>query len=279
MPAFIDLTGQRFGRLTVLNRAGTAQTGGETKVTWSCRCDCGEEVIVWAGALRSGHTKSCGCLDRDQRMARNTKHGASKRGETTPEYLTLRGMIDRCTNPNNKYYADYGGRGIEVCERWRKSFANFLADMGERPKKGRYSIERLDVNGHYEPGNCVWIPMHEQATNKRNNRLLTFRGQTLVLTHWAERIGISVPLLLHRLDKLGWPVERALTEPARELTRSKITFRGETMSMNAWAKRVGMAVSSLHWQVVTKGRDPAEVLAEAIEKKKWDPRLEEEPPR
>lgn len=156
----LNLTGQIFGSLTVIDQAGSA---GGVK-WWRCRCACGGETEVRSSHLRMGQVKACkGCRNRAIRLA-NTTHGLTK----TPEYKTWLNIRDRCYNPENTSYKYYGGRGIRVCKRWRNSFEDFLADMGKRPKG--LSIERKNTNGNYTPDNCCWATAKEQANNRRNNR-------------------------------------------------------------------------------------------------------------
>ena len=152
----LDLTGKRFGRLFVLSYSHTVKPG---YAYWLCRCDCGTLRSVVACNLSRGITKSCGCL-----RASPLSHGHTSGGRHTPTYRSWYAMIQRCTNPRNHKYRDYGGRGISVCKRWR-SFENFLADMGERP--AGLTLDRRDNDGSYEPGNCRWATSHEQARNKR----------------------------------------------------------------------------------------------------------------
>lgn len=157
MPNFIDLTGQRFGRWTVLSRAEDYRRGIPQ---WSCRCDCGKAGVVRANILKAGESKSCGCLNRE--MKRNYSHGLSQ----TRTYEAWKHMIQRCTNPHAKHFSYYGGRGITVCERWLSSFENFLADMGERPPG--LTLDRYpDNDGNYEPDNCRWATWTQQAANRR----------------------------------------------------------------------------------------------------------------
>lgn len=202
----IDLTGQIFGRLTVLYRAGTKNTFA----TWQVRCSCGIEKTVCGHELRTGRTVSCGCYLREIKRADWLTHGMSH----TPTWRSWDAMVQRCTRPADPSWARYGGAGIQVCKRWlgEQGFANFLADMGERPDGS--TLDRFPNRaGNYRPGNCRWATAVEQNNNKRSNRQITFRGRTQTLAQWARELGARPGTLARRLDNYGWPVEEALGRP------------------------------------------------------------------
>lgn len=182
---FIDLTGQKFNKLTVIEKAG--KKGATT--TWYCQCECGNKVIVTITRLRTGHTKTCGCGKAQRIGELNKTHCASK----TLEFGTWARMIYRCKNSKDLKFADYGGRGISVCDRWmgKGGFKNFLEDMGKKPAKG-YSIERINVNGNYEPSNCKWVTMEDQQRNKRNTIRVKVKGKLMRLVEACNLLGVEV---------------------------------------------------------------------------------------
>jgi hypothetical protein len=162
----INLVGKRYGRLCVVSLSPVRQ--GKAYM-WECVCDCGNATSVKVWHLNAGRVKSCGCLSREMTAVRSTTHGGTK----LPEYRSWTCMKDRCCDPENNQFSNYGGRGIKVCDRWKGSFSNFLSDMGSKPT-GMHSIDRIDVNGNYEPGNCRWATPKEQSRgSRRTPRILS----------------------------------------------------------------------------------------------------------
>ena len=206
MSAFIDLTGEKFGRLTAIERVGSDKS---KRAVWLCRCECGKTTTVDSYSLKSGNTKSCGCLNTDVRSKRmvemHTKHGESK----TRLYNIWRSMLSRCMWENPYYYDRYGGRGISVCEKWMEyePFRDWALSNGY---SDNLSIDRIDVNGDYCPENCRWADRKVQGNNKRNNVYLEHNGEKKTIAQWADATGI-LPCTIWRRLKSGWSVEKALT--------------------------------------------------------------------
>lgn len=203
-----DIAGERFGRLVVIKRVGESKRG----VVWECQCDCGNKKIANGADLRSGRTRSCGCLEKEVRVKIHTKHGLSK----SRIWKVWNNVITRCYNEKNNQYKDYGGRGIRVCDEWLgehgfENFANWAYSTGfmEDAKFGECTIERIDVNGDYSPLNCCWATQEEQANNKRNNIFLTYGGKTQTIAQWSRELGMNYRTLYSRIRKLHWTVERA----------------------------------------------------------------------
>lgn len=162
----LDLMCQKFGRLRVV---GDIEERDDGCLQWLCHCDCGNDLVARSRDLRSGNTKSCGCLKMDLTRVRFTTHGYCKEGKPNQEYTTWKGMRQRCNDPNADNYPRYGGRGISVCARW-SDFSLFLADMGPRPEGT--SIDRINNDGNYEPGNCRWATAVEQQNNRRKTNVM-----------------------------------------------------------------------------------------------------------
>lgn len=200
MPNVIDLTGQKFGRLVVLGRKGSKNG----KAAWECRCECGQIIVSRSCDLKQEKQTSCGCIKKE---GTHKTHGKSK----DRLYRIWRNMKTRCANENIKAYKDYGGRGIKVCDEWIDNFQSFYDWSMANGYSDRLTIERVNVNGNYEPSNCKWATMKDQQRNKTNNHLLTFNGDTLTLAEWSEVTGIHRATLKSRLDA-GCTVGKTLTE-------------------------------------------------------------------
>ena len=199
-----DITGDRFGKLVAMafHSQSPYKDGGKR---WLFKCDCGNEIIRHIHEARNvGH---CGCMT-DQHLAEGHKKIIKHGMAGTKDYQAWDAMRQRCVNPNNSAYSYYGGRGIKVCERWMKSFENFLSDMGPRPPKA--TIDRRDNNGNYEPGNCVWATRKEQQQNRRGNVYYTIGAETKCLMEWCEQYNISYGAVRGRVNR-GWDVEKAIT--------------------------------------------------------------------
>lgn len=177
----LDLTGKRFGRWVTVRRGSNTKAG---KTTYLCACDCGTEREVVSSSLIGGKSISCGCNQIDVVTARNTTHGMVG----SSEYGSWQMMLARCRNANFPDYDLYGGRGISVCERWLK-FENFFSDMGKKPE-GKTSIDRIDVNGDYEPNNCRWASQKEQMNNVRKNRHVAIGGVVMTIADAARYLGM-----------------------------------------------------------------------------------------
>ena len=217
---FIDMTGwvmKEHGvpdsRLTVIHRAeGTKRNNGKERTRWLCLCECGNIITADASYLRNGSTRSCGCLHKEVWHSILYKHG--KRYDRL--YNVWLSIKDRCFNIRNKRYASYGGRGITICEEWLnfENFYNWAYSNGYNKNAGfgECTIDRIDVNGNYEPLNCRWVSNKEQCRNKTTSRLLTFNGKTQTVSDWEKETGYPVG---QRINKLGWDAVRALTTPKR----------------------------------------------------------------
>ena len=210
MPA-VDLTGKRFGYLTATHRGPPSSTG---RATWVCRCDCGSEVTRESQSLRSKHRpnlKHCGCRHGEHIVT----HGMSR----SRPYGIWTNMKRRCTDADDKDWHKYGGRGIEVCDRWLESFDNFWADM-EHGYAPNLTLGRIQNNGPYSPGNCRWETPAQQGVNRRTNRLLNTPKGLLTLSEAAKAYGLLEITLAARLDRYGWPLDRALSTPTKKPSTS-----------------------------------------------------------
>lgn len=268
MPKFIDLTGQMFNRWTVLERAPDKAHGVGR---WLCRCKCGSERAVYASLLKNSGSRSCGCHKAEVLAA--GRHGHTKRGWKSRTYLAWGGLIGRCTNPRNPKYPRYGARGITVCERWRSDFVNFLADMGECPPA--LTIDRINNDGNYEPGNCRWATRKEQQNNRSACHYLTLNGETLTVTEWTVRLGICHNTILDRIEK-DWPIERVLSSRRFNGTNARVgrralTVGGETKSMSEWGRDTGLGLQTISNRINRRGWSAERAVTEPLHVEKIRP--------
>jgi hypothetical protein len=199
-----EVIGTRHGKLTIVGDPEWR----EGKRYLSCRCDCGVVKLIRASRLGT-KTNSCGCARYDKHRAR-IQHGEARNGKCTPEYAAWGSMLNRCYSAKSQFFKHYGGRGITVCDAWRNSYESFLSDVGRRPSSD-HSLDRIDNNGNYEPGNVRWATHIEQHRNRRNSVVLEFHGEKLTLVEWAERLGVKYNTLHERIRR-GWSIERVLKE-------------------------------------------------------------------
>lgn len=204
---FKDLTGQTFNYLTVLHYVG--QKNGRTM--WKCRCECGNEVIVGSASLKSGNTKACGCHQKDG-WGTNKTHGMTK----TRIYRIWRGILNRCYYHSNKYYCNYGGRGIGVCDEWKNDFQAFYDWAMSNGYSNDLTIDRIDNDKNYCPENCQWVTRTIQMNNTRNNHLIEYKGDIKTIAEWAREMNLPYGIIRSRICTYGWGVDKALETPVQK---------------------------------------------------------------
>ena len=215
MGAIIDLTGEKFGRLTVIERAGSTKHGA---AKWRCVCQCGNETIVIGDELRKHNTTSCGCYAKEcssKRLKGKCPHNKSHGMVGTPVYKEWSEMKRRCNNPNDISYHRYGERGIRVCERWEKSFEAFYSDVSTLPHFGEkgYSLDRIDNNKWYAPDNVRWADAKTQANNRRTSCFVEYNGIKKTIMQWATEYNIPYNRLYKRIRVFKWNIDKALNTP------------------------------------------------------------------
>jgi hypothetical protein len=220
MGKFVDLTGQRFGRLVVQRKLDVRDS--DNRIMWACLCDCGAFTQVSGHHLRSGNTKSCGCLQKE--AIRITAKSNAKHGEAgkTRLYNIWKGMKKRCLSPSHKSYSSYGGRGITICDEWLE-YVPFMQWAIANGYKQGLTLERVDNNGPYSPENCRWATCKVQANNRRNSVILEYDGQAKTLAMWAEERNVNLYTLWDRIKRYNWPIKKALTTPTRGYNNGIVT--------------------------------------------------------
>jgi hypothetical protein len=240
MPLFKDLTGMVFNRWTVIERDITRNK----HTYWKCRCSCGTLKSIESGSLIMGSSKSCSCLVADNNRDRLTTHGRTE----SVEYGIWCNIKVRCLNKNGQDFHNYKGRGITVCQEWIDSFEAFFNYIGERPTP-YHSIDRINNDGNYCPGNVRWATKWEQANNTRVNRLLEFKGETNTLAEWGKIFNIK-PGIIHKRLKRGWSMEDALTIKENETNIKTfphrfIEYNGISKTLSEWAIYSGIQKNTL----------------------------------
>lgn len=207
MGKYEDLTGKRFGRIFVESYFGHKGK----KVAWNCVCDCGNKFVTVSCHLKDGHTTSCGCYRHEREIEANIKHGKRK----TRLYTIFATMKQRCYDKNNPNYKNYGARNIKICDDWLNDFMQFYKWAISNGYTDKLTIERINVNGNYEPKNCKWIPPELQAQNRTTNIRITFNGETDILSNWCKNLGLNYKTIHERLRK-GWKVDKAFKTKIRK---------------------------------------------------------------
>lgn len=238
-----NYVGQKFGRLTVIERLPNYR---KCYTYYRCKCDCGNELLVYSGKLSTGHTQSCGCYSRELSAKRFTKHGMRH----TQLYKTWAGIKDR-TNPNNHNCKNnYKKLGIKMCDEWRNSFEAFkdwALQNGYKEEKlpngrNKYEIDRIDTYGDYKPSNCRWVTTKEQMNNQTTNKKITYNGKTQNLSQWVDELGLKYSLVESRLFN-GWDVERAFTESPDK--KSYYEYNGTILTRKQICELTGLTPTNL----------------------------------
>lgn len=247
-----DLTGMKFGRLTA-----TKQVNVGKKLTYHCICDCGNTTNVTPDKLYSGHTKSCGCYNLESLKNRSTTHGKSK----TRLYMIWFKMKARCRNPKIPTYKWYGGKGVSVCDEWQE-FQPFYDWSMANGYTEKLTIDRIDVNGNYEPSNCRWVDMKTQMNNTTSNVLVTYNGKTQTISQWADELNINVKTLYTRFER-GFSVERALNYNYKK--SHAITYMGKKQTVVEWAKEFNINAQTLYTRL-NRGWSIEKALTKPVKK-------------
>lgn len=220
-----DLTGQKFGKLTVIQRKQNDKRG---EARWLCKCDCGKETIVLSSHIRNYRIKSCGCISKKNKFLYENKYGNLKNYKRL--YYIFNGMRSRCYNINYIEYKNYGGRNIKICDEWMNNFLNFMDWAIENGYQNNLTIDRIDVNGNYEPDNCRWVTIKEQENNRRDNIFLKYKNKVKTLKQWSETIGIPYNTLYSRYSREIKLVDNSIKQ---QINISKILYKEDLRKKGA----------------------------------------------
>jgi hypothetical protein len=204
-----DITGQKFGTLTALHITDKPQNIKDRHTYWLCKCDCGKEIVCCGKHLRLGRINSCGCVKKERIKNLNLTHGMTKHRL----HIIWNGIKQRCLNTRSHAYKSYGARGITICPEWKNDFMSFYNWAINHNYSDDLTIDRINVNGNYEPSNCRWATNKEQINNKRQTIYIEYNGKKQCLSYWADELGLESRLLYNRIHKLKWSVEKAFTTP------------------------------------------------------------------
>lgn len=235
-----NLIGQKFNRLTVIEKANSINN----KPYWICKCDCGNKTIVSENNLKKKNTKSCGCLKHERIVESATTHGMSN----TRIYHIWDNMKQRCYNNKNNIYKYYGKIGIKICDEWKNDFMSFYKWSKLNGYSDCLTLDRIDVNGDYEPNNCRWTNMKVQANNKHSTLYITYRNETKPLKYWSAQLGINYHTLFDRIFTLGMTVDEAFNKSVG-FKIFKITFKGKAQSLSKWAKDLDIPYTTLQRRI------------------------------
>ena len=257
-----DIKGQKFGKLTVLERAEDfiGPSGRETQ--WLCKCDCGNTVVVRGHSLRNGHTKSCGCAA----IEASTKHGM----HNTRIYAEYMKMKHRCLNNNNPSYFRYGGRGITICDEWlgENGFINFYNWSITHGYADNLTIDRINNDGNYYPENCRWVDMKTQANNRSNNNIIEYNGTKHTVSEWADIYGLEYYNLYNRIFNLNWPIDKALNTPINDnIIKVKNAITGKEKYLSELAIEYGKNPKLVYDRVIRNKWDVDKALTTPVNNK------------
>lgn len=269
-----NLINRRFGKLTVMKYMGyDMNTTGETRAfhKWLCKCDCGNTKIVQSRNLLNGHCQSCGCLAKNPDPKYTITHGKTN----TRLYDIWKNMKGRCYTPSNSGYKHYGARGIQVCDEWKNDFNSFYEwsmNSGYNPnaKRGECTIDRIDVNGNYEPDNCKWVNMIEQANNRTSTKKHFIGGEYLTLREIATNYGIPYKTLKGRIDR-GADIETAVYGIFDK--NSYLNYNGKELSIMKWSEITGIKPGTIHNRL-RRGWDVEKTLCTPVDTSCWNTRKE-----